>query len=76
MRTSSSGQTADSSHAESQLPLPALAEVEAADKRPADGAHNQHAAVERHHEAVHRLAPHRRRVLIPRLLHVHASPAS
>jgi hypothetical protein len=60
--------TAVSSYVGEPLSLPALAEVEAADKRPADRAQSQHAVVERHHEAMHRLAPHRRRVLIPRLV--------
>ncbi|KAG2643940.1 hypothetical protein PVAP13_2KG368905 [Panicum virgatum] len=43
------------------LPVAALAEVEAAEERPAYGAQREHPDVERHQEAVHRLAARRRR---------------
>jgi hypothetical protein len=64
--------TTVSSHMKSHYSCLPFAEVEAADKQPTDGAQNQHAIVERHHEEVHRLASLRQLVLILRLLHIHA----
>ena len=58
------------------LPMAALAEVEAADERPARGAHHQHPTVERHEEPSRRPAtPRHRRLLVAHVLgrlHVHA----